>query len=144
MMLGIVGAELTAMAGGEGAADGVVLTGGCALNVKLNDRLRSRFGLRVSAPSAPTDGGLAMGGLLIVSASATHTGPVHTGYWGTLPWDIDSLDAIAKLVDAAAATAVGVADGMVDGAAIAGVMRGRSEFRHRALGHRSLLWAMTI
>ena len=32
---------------------GVVLTGGCALNVKTNEAIRQRFGLAVHVPAAP-------------------------------------------------------------------------------------------
>ena len=41
--------------------DGIVLSGGCALNVLSNSHLERTFGLRVWVPPAPGDGGLALG-----------------------------------------------------------------------------------
>ena len=43
------------------APDGIVLTGGCALNVKTNELVRQTLGLPVFVPSAPHDGGLPIG-----------------------------------------------------------------------------------
>ena len=41
--------------------DGLVLSGGCALNVLANSFLERRFGVRVWVPPAPGDGGLVVG-----------------------------------------------------------------------------------
>ena len=41
--------------------DGIVVTGGCALNVKTNELIRQTLGLPVFVPSAPHDGGLPIG-----------------------------------------------------------------------------------
>ena len=49
--------------GGRGAVDGLVLTGGCALNVLVNQAIVDRLGLHVYVPPSPNDGGLAVGGI---------------------------------------------------------------------------------
>ena len=50
--------------GGRGAVDGLVLTGGCALNVLANQAVVDRLGLpHVYVPPSPNDGGLAVGGV---------------------------------------------------------------------------------
>lgn len=127
---------------GGGQVDGIVVTGGCALNVKLNDRLRRTFNMQVSAPSAPADDGLSLGGVLIAHSPAylfQPSRPVHTGYWGSLPWDIALLSDVASTLGGERASPEALADLMVRDQAVVGVVRGRSEFGPRALGHRSLL-----
>ena len=41
--------------------DGIVITGGCAMNVKANDAVRLRFKMPAFVPSAPGDAGLPVG-----------------------------------------------------------------------------------
>ena len=43
------------------AIDGIIISGGCALNVQANYELRKRFHKPVFVPSAPGDSGLAVG-----------------------------------------------------------------------------------
>ena len=41
--------------------DGIVITGGCAMNVKANDAVRMHFKMPTFVPSAPGDAGLPVG-----------------------------------------------------------------------------------
>ena len=51
-------------------ADGLVLSGGCALNIKLNSRLSHEFKLPVHVPPAPCDAGLSAGATFAVHYKA--------------------------------------------------------------------------
>lgn len=46
--------------------EGIVLSGGCALNVKVNAAVGRAFNLPVYIPAAPNDGGLTVGGVWLV------------------------------------------------------------------------------
>ena len=57
---------------------GLVVTGGCALNVKANSRLQADFSFPVYVPASPSDAGLAIGAAWHVIAP-----PRLPGYpWG--------------------------------------------------------------
>jgi hypothetical protein len=55
-------------------ADGIVLVGGCALNVGANSAVAAAFGLPVHVPAAPSDCGLAVGSAWLVAP------PPRTGH----------------------------------------------------------------
>lgn len=111
----------------------IVLTGGCALNVVANERVRKRFGLPVHVPPAPNDAGIAVGALWSVEAPVGRP-PVFSGL--PLVWDLPEgeLDrrygVRASLRDLASLLLRG---------AVVGVAQGRAEHGPRALGHRSIL-----
>ena len=132
--------------------DGVVLTGGCALNVPANFKvahmLANRGGgadgappLQLYVPPAPNDAGLAVGALW--SVAPPHDSPVDTiHYTGPGVWDPEQLPSALASREAHRATVVELATRLLSGEII-GVVRGRAEFGPRALGHRSLLAAAT-
>ncbi len=112
--------------------DGIILVGGCALNVILNTRIWKHFNIPVTVPSAPNDCGISAGCIL-------HHFPIKKNqyllYKG-IPFEHGNgrykkygkpytLNEIAKL--------------MVEKEAIIGVVRGNSEVGPRALGNRSIL-----
>jgi len=111
------------------------MTGGCALNVILNQRLAEMVEVPIFVPPNPNDCGLAQGALLLQSrpalpAAVTYSGPPIEG--------LDQLPALAARHRAVAATPCEVASRLHAGHAVA-VMRGQSEHGPRALGHRSIL-----
>ena len=147
--------------------EGITLTGGCGLNVILNQEVKRVFGYPVWVPAAPNDGGLATGGAWIASppiaatpqpveeagsrsGSASSSTTANTKpsqlflsgppIWsGTCPNDLDSIANAfgAERVKGPSGIAR-IADVLAEGNIIA-VMRGNAEFGPRALGHRSLL-----
>ncbi len=102
------------------------VTGGCALNVLLNQKLRE-MGFEVFVPPNPNDCGLAFGQLMLLEPPqdtpvVTYTG---VGLLGNMPVGQSYTPAdLARLI--------------YDGKII-GVARGRSECGPRALGNRSIL-----
>eukprot|EP00434_Breviolum_minutum_P024274 symbB.v1.2.021434.t1/scaffold1851.1/size98778/5 len=135
--------------------EGIVLTGGCGLNVLANQRihdLASMWTLDVHVPPAPNDSGLSLGAVWSVSAPKVRQ-PLQ--YLGFPLWDEDKLARFAWTRGAQHLPSLGgvdyLADLLVGGDAwirqrngsaekpIIAVVRGRQEFGPRALGHRSLL-----
>ncbi len=117
----------------DATADGIVLTGGCALNVVANERIRRRFDLPVHVPPAPNDAGISVGALWSVEPPSGPLSPyvgldlvqdvadshlVGRGGWRA------TIDAVARLV--------------LEGAII-GIAQGRAELGPRALGNRSIV-----
>ncbi|CAJ1334230.1 unnamed protein product [Effrenium voratum] len=149
--------------------DGVVLTGGCALNVLTNQKVHDSFTvptdptqkvdwqsgkkpLEVYVPPSPNDSGLTLGGIWAITPP-----PVQQSlqYLGFRLWDGENL---AKAVHAWGARRLSelggvdyLAELLAGGPAwlrdrktsedrpIIALVRGRQEFGPRALGHRSLL-----
>ena len=142
--------------------EGIVLTGGCALNVLANQRIYDKFTNRVaSSPSIPqalyvppasNDGGIVVGALWSVVPPLF---PQPLQYLGFSLFDLASLDDAASNREARRLTELGgveyLADLLAGGEAwkiesegrsvkpIVAVVIGRQEFGPRALGHRSLL-----
>ena len=164
---------------------GLAVAGGGALNVLLNAKARRRFGLPVYVPSAPGDGGLAVGFAWMHSPPPPTRAQQNLAYLGLRLVDIDWDDGGEKEVGArprprpeavssspspspsvtttttsttteskphtlprleevaadwrAVRVDVGEVAALLAAGNIIGVVRGRSEFGPRALGHRSLL-----
>lgn len=115
--------------------DGLVVTGGCALNVITNERLRQTVAVPIHVPPAPNDAGIAVGALWSVTAP-THALDPFVGL--PLRWDVGVAE-LARLggrqvgVEAVAA--------LVAAGAIIGIADGRAELGPRALGNRSIVAA---
>lgn len=146
--------------------DGIAIAGGGALNVLLNSRIRREFQLPVHVPSAPGDGGLAVGFAWMHQPPKNYTiskdenldrqfiSHQHLAYVGFKLMDLiwkdktismgshprKTLESIANEYNAVKVKVSDLADILVGGS-IVGVIRGRQEFGPRALGHRSLLAA---
>ncbi len=113
----------------------VCITGGCALNVVVNQRLADLIDVPVFVPPNPNDCGLAQGAIL---SRLRPDRPVNVTYSGPDILDRETLpDAVARH-GAIEVTVSGLAGLLAEGAVVA-VMRGRSEHGPRALGHRSIL-----
>ena len=137
--------------------EGIVLTGGCALNVLANQLIRENLtqgGLGSSyadhpwdvyvAP-APNDAGLAVGGVWAVQPPRV---PQALQYLGLPLFDAEILPMEAERRGARRLSELGGVEFLADlltqnrsagGKPIIAVVRGRQEFGPRALGHRSLL-----
>lgn len=147
--------------------DGIVLTGGCALNVLANSQVQRAFPtLPVHVPAAPSDCGLAVGSawllapplprplalgaaaggaaeaaaaLTLATREPQQSPPAQQLQYAGLPlFDLPLLNATAASLGATFATPQAVAALLADHQ-IVGVARGRAEHGPRALGHRSLL-----
>lgn len=144
--------------------DGISLSGGCALNVVVNQELYEKLDaaetqsdeiapLAVHVPVAPNDAGLTVGALWAFEPPMR---PQALQYKGFRLFDEDILDSEAEKRGAQRISQVGgvnyVAELLAGGPAwtlsrtsskkakpIIAVVRGRQEFGPRALGHRSLL-----
>jgi carbamoyltransferase len=113
----------------------ICLSGGCALNVLMNQRLAEITGLPMFVPPNPNDCGLALGALLFV---ANPEDKADITYSGVRPLDLHELPARVTEFGARPVSAPDVAALLSKGAVVA-VMRGNSEHGPRALGHRSIL-----
>lgn len=119
----------------EAEVDGLVLTGGCALNVVANERVRKTLGVPVHVPPAPNDAGISIGALWSVSppvqAASPFVGP-------ELVFDVDERSLRER--GGRKANVVEVAR-LVRRGAVVGIAQGRAEVGPRALGHRSIVAA---
>lgn len=149
---------------GHQEVEGIVLTGGCALNVLANQRIydlvtnSSSSGSSVSSvldvyvPPAPNDSGLSLGATWSVAPPKVRQ-PLQ--YLGFPLWDEATLPRYARNRGAKLLSSLGGVEYLADLLAggdpwlrqrnssaakpIVAVVRGRQEFGPRALGHRSLL-----
>ena len=114
----------------------IILTGGCALNVLLNERLRVKFNNNIFIPPNPDDSGLAFGGLTLLNPPDEK---VDITYCGMPILDIDSeLNNVLTNYPNEKMSIPNVAKLLKEGNII-GVMRGNAEVGPRALGNRSII-----
>lgn len=115
----------------------VILTGGAALNVLLNERIKHEFGNPVFVPVNPNDCGLSFG-MLALREPPLQT--VNIAYNGFDILDIDKLPKFRKtFTGRAREVSTKEVARMIAAGKIIGVVRGRSECGARALGNRSIL-----
>ena len=122
------------------AVQGLVLSGGCALNVLLNMRAQRELGYPVYVPSAPNDGGLSIGALWMAQPPPPAAPHSPLAFLGPRLWDAATLPQLAAQHGALRVDVEEVARLLAEGRIVA-VVRGRAEVGPRALGHRSLLAA---
>lgn len=113
----------------------VCLTGGCALNVLLNQRLRETLGRPLYVPPNPNDCGLALGQLLLALRPRQRVIATYAGF-GLL--DAGNLPHLTSEHGAAPAGPADLVRLLRQGEII-GIAVGRSECGPRALGNRSIL-----
>ncbi|XP_065064830.1 nodulation protein U-like isoform X2 [Rhopilema esculentum] len=117
--------------------DGIVLTGGCALNVHANELVFERFLLPVHVPSAPNDCGISVGAAWSIDPPKHQ--PKQLQYSGMPLFDHRYLEGIAVKRGARKIEISEIARILVEEKVAVGLVRGRQEFGPRALGHRSII-----
>jgi carbamoyltransferase len=130
LLVGVVSEHIEAA-----SVNGIVLTGGCALNVVSNERVRRAFSEPVHVPPAPNDAGISVGALWSVAPAVGAHGP-FVGL--DLIRDVDEPELVAR--GGQRSTIDDVARLILAGAII-GIARGRAELGPRALGNRSIVAA---
>ncbi len=113
--------------------DGIVLSGGIALNVSANSKIKDYFNMDVHIPSAPNDSGISTGSIFSFFPPKQQQSIVFKG----LPL-IDNIPENIKATSIELSIRE-IAELLVSENAIIGVIRGRSEFGPRALGNRSII-----
>ena len=113
----------------------IILSGGGALNVICNSRIKNRFKLPVFVPCNPNDSGVAIGNIL---AQRNPQEQVKLAYG---KYDIFDRDKLDFYISSRKATLYNNADviNLIRSGKIIGVVRGRSECGPRALGNRSII-----
>lgn len=113
----------------------ICLTGGCALNVLMNEKIRKRFSVPVFVPPNPSDCGLSFGMLM---AKDPPKDPPKIVYAGPKLFDYHRLDAYVNKYKAEKISVDSLADLLSQGSII-GIATGRAECGPRALGNRSIV-----
>ena len=117
------------------SVEGLVITGGMALNARLNGAVARRVRRPLHVPAAPHDAGLALGFLYAATPAAAPRPPPQLQFVGPrLKPAPTPLPAHAPADPAAVARALGTG-------AVVAVLRGRRSFLNRGLGHRAVLAA---
>jgi carbamoyltransferase len=110
-----------------------IITGGCALNIINNERLRMHRNIFV--PPNPHDGGLSLGFMLdYLKPKKAFDGT----YMGPAVWDAHTLPEYVDKYNGKPFTFDNIIHELIAGKII-GVVRGRSELGPRALGNRSII-----
>ncbi|XP_033117728.1 uncharacterized protein LOC117117526 [Anneissia japonica] len=115
---------------GSAKLDGIVLSGGCALNVPANQVIVSKFGYPVHVASAPNDCGISVGGAWIIVPPSS---PQRIQFCGLPLFDGNMLNHFVKLREAKQVSVADVAQLLTKGAVI-GLVRGRQEVRPNSFG----------
>ena len=118
----------------EVAVSGIILVGGCALNVKANTVVQNYFRIPVYVPSSPGDSGIAIGGAWFVTPPVKRN-PLE--FLGVKLFDLDKLIHYVKQYQGRK-IARDVSELLLRGK-VGAIVRGRQEVGLRALGHRSLV-----
>lgn len=113
----------------------LILTGGCALNVLLNERIKKERKGKIYIPPNPNDCGLSLGHLFIYKKPEEK---VNITYSGLPILDINKLPFFIKEFNATKVTKAQIAELLFQGNII-GVVYGDSEVGPRALGNRSII-----
>jgi carbamoyltransferase len=113
----------------------ILLSGGCSLNVLLNEKVRLKYGNRVFIPPNPDDSGISLGQLFLVNPPKTQ---VDVTYSGLPILDLDNKQELLSSYNNTQFSIKEVASLLKEGNII-GVLRGNSEIGPRALGNRSIL-----
>ena len=113
----------------------LIVTGGCALNVLVNEKIKERYDRPVFVPPNPHDGSLSLGHLLIYNPP---TRKIDITYQGLPLVDKNNLDEFVKEHNAEKITKKDIAKFLKDGKII-GLVYGDSEVGPRALGNRSIV-----
>ena len=113
----------------------LILTGGCALNVLVNEQIKSRYNRQLYIPPNPHDGSLSLGHLFLYKKPDKQ---VDITYSGLPLLDRNNLQNYVDKYDAVRVNKREIAELIKDGKII-GLVYGDSEVGPRALGNRSIV-----
>ena len=113
----------------------LILTGGCALNVLVNEKVKNLYRRELFVPPNPHDGSLSLGHMF---AYRKPYGKIDITYKGLPLLDRYELDDYIQKYDAKKVTKKDIASLIKDGKII-GLVYGDSEVGPRALGNRSIV-----
>ena len=113
----------------------LILTGGCALNVLVNEQIKSRYDRQLYIPPNPHDGSLSLGHLFLYKKPDKQ---VDITYSGLPLLDRNNLQNYVDKYDAVRVNKREIAELIKDGKII-GLVYGDSEVGPRALGNRSIV-----
>ena len=113
----------------------LILTGGCALNVLVNEKVKDRYDRPVYVPPQPHDGGLSLGHMFLYRPPTERVDITYTG----LPLvDRNNFQDYVEKYGATKVNKKQIAELIKDGK-ILGLVYGDSEVGPRALGNRSIV-----
>ena len=113
----------------------VILTGGCALNVLVNEKIKQKYNNPIFVPPNPHDGGLSLGHMFNFIKPDKR---VNVTYSGIPLLDRDKLSDYIIKYDAVKVSKMQIAEKLKEGKII-GFVYGDSEVGPRALGNRSIV-----
>ena len=113
----------------------LIITGGCALNVLVNEKVKEYYNREVFVPPNPHDGSLSLGHMLIYNPPSRK---IDITYQGLPLVDKNDLNEFIKEYNAKKITKADIAKFLKDGKII-GLVYGDSEVGPRALGNRSIV-----
>ena len=113
----------------------LIMTGGCALNVLVNEKVKEYYNREIFVPPNPHDGSLSLGHMLIYNRPSKK---IDITYQGLPLVDKDNLNEFIKEYSAKKITKKDIAKLIKDGN-IVGLVYGDSEVGPRALGNRSIV-----
>ena len=113
----------------------LIITGGCALNVLVNEKVKQYYNREVFVPPNPHDGSLSLGHMLIYNPPSRK---IDITYQGLPLVDKNDLEQFVKEYNAKKITKADIAKLIKDGNII-GLVYGDSEVGPRALGNRSIV-----
>jgi len=113
----------------------LILTGGCALNVLVNEKVKNLYRRELFVPPNPHDGSLSLGHMFVYRKPY---GKIDITYNGLPLLDRNELDDYIQKYDAKKVTKKDIASLIKDGKII-GLVYGDSEVGPRALGNRSIV-----
>lgn len=114
----------------------VCMTGGASLNVLVNEKIKTNYGVDVFVPPNPNDCGLSLGAMFMVVPPETIN--INVAYNGIPLLDSDELDSYVAKRNAVKTNKVELANLLKQGKII-GFVYGDSEVGPRALGNRSIV-----
>ena len=113
----------------------LIITGGCALNVLVNEKVKQYYSRDIFVPPNPHDGSLSLGHMLIYNPPSRK---IDITYQGLPLVDKNDLEQFVKEYNAKKITKADIAKLIKDGNII-GLVYGDSEVGPRALGNRSIV-----
>ena len=113
----------------------LIITGGCALNVLVNEKVKEYYNREVFVPPNPHDGSLSLGHMFIYNPPSRK---IDITYQGLPLLDKNDLDEFIKEYSAKKITKKDIAE-LIKNGKIIGLVYGDSEVGPRALGNRSIV-----